>query len=70
MLLDLAHVERLALSVDAWGDHVGSLVHVGEKEGWGDGGTVVDARAAVTVTARAHLVVERAVHSVLLGAED
>ncbi|KAF3589360.1 hypothetical protein F2Q69_00028146 [Brassica cretica] len=33
MLLDLARV-------DAWGDHVG------EEEGWGDGGTVVDARAA------------------------
>lgn len=52
------------------GDHVGSLVHVGEEEGWGDGGTVVDAGATVAVTARAHLEVEWAVYSVLLGAVD
>ena len=70
MLLDLARVERLALGVDSGGDHVGSLVHVGEEEGRGDGGAVVDSRAAVTVTARAHLVVERAVDSVLLGTVD
>lgn len=70
VLLDLAGVEGLALRVDAGSDHVGALVHVGEEEGRGDAGTVVEARAAVAVAARADLEVERAVHAVLLRAED
>lgn len=68
--LDLARVQGLPLGVDTGGDHVGSLVHVGEEEGWGDCGTVVETRATVSVTARADLEVERAVHSVLFGSED
>lgn len=60
---------RFYLWVDAGGDHVGSLVHVGEEEGGGDAGAVVEARAAVAVSAGADLEVEGAVNAVLLGAE-
>lgn len=70
VLLDLAGVDRLALGIDAGGDHVGALVHVGEKEGWGDGGAVVEAGAAVPVAASADLEIEGAIHAVLLCAED
>ena len=70
VLLDLARVEGLAICIDTGGDHVGSLVHVGEEECWGDGRTVVETRAAVTVTASANLEVEGTVHSVLFGTKD
>lgn len=65
VVLDLARVQRLAVCVDAWGDNVRSLVHVGEDEGRGDGGTVVETRATVTVTASSNLDVEGTVYSVL-----
>lgn len=70
VLLDLAGVDRLSLWVDARGDHVGTLVHVGEEEGRGDGGPVVEAGAAVAVPASSDLEVEGAIHTVLLRAED
>ena len=70
VLLDLAGVKGLPRWVDAGGDHVGAQVHVGEEEGRGDGGAVVQAGAAVPVTARPDLEVEWAVHAVLLGPED
>lgn len=68
--LDLAGFDGVALRVEARGDHVRALVHVAEQQGRRDGGTVVQARAAVAVAARADLEVERAVHAVLLRAED
>ena len=70
MLLDLIGVDRLALGVDAGGDHVGALVHVGEEERRGDGGAVVEAGAPVAVAAGADFEVERAVDAVFLGAEN
>jgi hypothetical protein len=70
VLLDLARVDRLALRVHSWGDHVRPLVHVGEEERRRDGGPVVEARAPISVAARANFEVERAVDAVLLGAED
>lgn len=70
MVLNLAGIDGLPLGIDAGGDHVGALVHVGEEEGGGDGGSVVEAGAAVPVAASSDLEVERAVHPVLLGAED
>lgn len=70
MLLDLARVEGLALGVDAGGDHVGPLVHVGQQQRGTDGWAVVQARAAVTVAASADLEIEGAVDAVLLCAED
>lgn len=70
VLLDLAGVDGLALGVDAWGDHVRTLIHVGQKEGWGDCGPVVKARAAIPMPASPDLEVEWAVHAVLLCAEN
>lgn len=70
MLLDLARVEGLALGVDAGGDHVGPLVHVGQQQRGTDGRAVVQARAAVTVAASADLEIEGAVDAILLCAED
>lgn len=70
MLLDFAWVDGVALWVHAWSYHVGALVHVGEKEGRGDGWAVVETRAPVAVTTRADLEVEWTVHAVLLGAEN
>lgn len=70
MLLNLAGINGLALGVDSGGDHVGALVHVGQQKGGGDGRTVMEAGAAVAVAASADLEVERAVDTVLLGAED
>ena len=42
MLLHLAGVDWLALGIDAWGDHVGTLVHVGEQECGADAGLGVE----------------------------
>lgn len=70
MVLNLAGIDGLPLGIDAGGDHVGTLVHVGEDEGGGDGGSVMEAGAAVPVAASSDLEVERAVHPVLLGTED
>jgi hypothetical protein len=67
--LDGAWVDSVALGVDAGGDHVGALVHVGEEEGGADARLGVQARAAVAVPARPNLEVERAVHPVLLRPE-
>ena len=69
MVLDLLGVEGLALRVDAGGDHVGALVHVGEEKRWADGGLCVEPRAPISVPARSDLEVERTVHSVLLRPE-
>uniref|UniRef100_A0A8R7QDS9 Uncharacterized protein n=1 Tax=Triticum urartu TaxID=4572 RepID=A0A8R7QDS9_TRIUA len=68
--LDLDGVDGVALRVHARGDHVGALVHVAEQQRGRDGRLVVQAGAAVAVPARADLEVERAVHAVLLRAED
>ena len=70
VLLDLARVDGLALGVHARRDHVGSLVHVGQKQGRRDRRSVVEARATIAVATRADLEVEWAIHAVLLGAED
>lgn len=70
MVLDLAGIEVLGLGVDAGGEHVGALVHVGEEDGGADGGLGVEAGAAIAVPAGADLEVEGAVHPVLLGPED
>lgn len=69
MLLDLAGLDGLALGVDTGGDHVGALVHVGEKQRGGDGGAVVEAGAPVAVAAGADLEVEGAVDAIFLGSE-
>lgn len=70
MLLNVAGVDGLALWVDAWGDHVGTLVHVGEKESWRNGGAIVEARATIAVPTSANFEIERTIHTVLLCAED
>lgn len=70
VVLDLARVDGLALGVDPGSYHVGALVHVGEEESRRDCGAVVQARAAVAVSARADLEVKRAVDAVLLCTED
>lgn len=70
MLLDLAGVDGLSLGVDARGDHVGTLVHIGEEQRRRYGGAVVEARAAVAVAAGANLEVEWAVDAIFLGSED
>lgn len=36
MILDLARFDRLAVNVDAGSYHIGTLVHVGEKNGRAD----------------------------------
>lgn len=59
----------MAVSVDAGGDHVGALVHVGEEEGGADAGLGVKTGAAVAVTASADLEVEGTVDPVLLRTE-
>ena len=69
VLLDLARVERLAVRVDAGGNHVRALVHVGEEESWGDRRAVVEAGAAVAVAARSDLEIEWTVDAVLLCSE-
>lgn len=50
------------MGIDAWGDHVGAVVHVGEEECGGNGGVVVEARATIAVAANADLEVEGAVN--------
>lgn len=70
MGLDLLGIDGLTLGVDAGGDHVGALVHVGEEEGGADAGLGVKTRAAVAVPARADLEVEGAVNPVLLRPEN
>ena len=69
MLLHLAGVDWLALGIDAWGDHVGTLVHVGEQECGADAGLGVEPRTPVTVPASADLEVEGPINSVLLRPE-
>lgn len=70
MVLDLAGIQVLSLGVDAGGEHVGTLVHVGEEDGGADGGLGVEPRAAIAMPASSDLEVEGAVHSVLLGPEN
>lgn len=79
VILNLVRVERLRLRLLRlfglrliWGDveidvHVGSLVHVGEKDGWADGGFGVESGTTVSMPASSDLEVERTVHSVLLS---
>ena len=70
MGLHLAGVDRVALGVDAGGDHIGALVHIGEQQSWAHAGLRVQPRAPVAVSARPDFEVERAVHPVLLRPED
>ena len=65
MLLGLAGVDGVNIGVDAGGNHVGSLVHVGENDSRADAGLGVETRAPVSVTTRAYLEIERAVYPVL-----
>jgi len=68
--LDLAGVEGLALRINArGGEHVGSLVHIGEQEGGANTGFGVKPGAAVTMPASSDLEVKRAVNSVFLCSE-
>jgi hypothetical protein len=72
VVLDMARVEiGLGLRVQgrSRSQHVRSLVHVGEKKGWADGGLGVKPRAAVAMSAGSDLEVEGAVHPVFLGTE-
>lgn len=69
MLLDLTRIDRLTVGIDAGSDDIGTLVHVGEKESWGNGWTVVETRTTVAVSTRADLEVEGTVNSVFLCAE-
>lgn len=59
MFLDLARVKRVALRVDAGGDHIKPLVHVRKQERGADTGLRVETRASVAVSARADLEVKR-----------
>lgn len=70
VVLDLAGVEGLALRINAWGgEHVGSLVHIGEQKGGANTRFGVKPRAAVTMPASSDLEVKRAVNSVFLCSE-
>lgn len=70
MFLDLTRIDWLTLWIDAGGDHVRALVHVGEEESRGGCRTVMEARTAVAVTAGSDLEIEGAIDAVLFGAED
>lgn len=70
MFLELAGLNRLALGINTWGDHVRTLVHIGEEEGRGYSWAVVEAGASVPMAASANLEVEGAVDPVLLRTED
>lgn len=71
VVLDLAGVKSLALRINAWGgEHVGSLVHVGEQEGGANTGFGVKPGAAVAMPASSDLEVERTVNSVFLCSEN
>lgn len=70
MGLDLLGIDGLALGVDARGDHIGALVHVGEEQGGADAGLRMQTGAPVAVPAGADLEVEGAVHPVLLCPEN
>lgn len=70
MGLHLAGVDRLALGVDAGGDHIGPLVHIGEQQSRADAGLRVKPGAPIAVPARPYFEVEGAVHSVLLRPKD
>lgn len=59
----------MAISIDAGGNHVRALVHVGEEESGADARFGVEPGAAVSVTASADLEVERTVDPVLLRPE-
>ena len=69
VVLDFARVDGVAVGVDAGGDHVRALVHVGEENSGAYARLRVETRAPVAVPARADLEVERAVHPVLLRPE-
>lgn len=66
VLLHGARIDWLALCIDAGGNHVGTLIHIGEEEGGADAGFGVKTRAAVAMPARPDLEVEGAIHPVLL----
>ena len=66
MGLDGAGVDGLALCVDTRGDHVGTLVHVGEEESGADAGLCVESGATISVSTSTDLEIEGAVHSVFL----
>lgn len=70
VFLHLFRVDRLALSVDAGSNHVGTLVHVGEQERGADARLRVEAGAAVAVPARADLEVEWTINPVLLSTKN
>lgn len=70
MFLDLARVKRVALRVDAGGDHIKPLVHVRKQERGADTRLRVETRASVAVSARADLEVKRTVYPVFLGPEN
>lgn len=67
MFLDLARVKRVALRVDAGGDHIEPLIHVRKQERGADTRLRVETRASVAVSARADLEVKRTVYPVFLG---
>lgn len=69
VVLNLARVDGVPLWVHAGGDHVGSLVHVGEQDGWADAGFRVEPRASIAVSACSDFEVEWAIHSVFLCSE-
>lgn len=70
MFLDLARVKRVALRVDAGGDHIEPLIHVRKQERGADTRLRVETRASVAVSARADLEVKRTVYPVFLGPEN
>lgn len=70
MLLNLPRIHILSGDLDSWSGIVRPLVHVREEEGGADSGTIVEARAAISMAASPDLEVEGAVHSVFLGTKD
>ena len=65
MFLDFFRVDWLALAVYAGGDHVRSLVHIGEQKSGGYGGTVVESGTSVSMATSTNLEVEWTIHTIL-----
>lgn len=54
MLLDFPWIEWAALGIDAWSDHVRTLIHVGEKESGADAGAGVQSRTTISIRGGKH----------------
>lgn len=70
VVLDFAGIKGLALRVNAGSDHVGALVHVGEKESGANTRFSMQPGAPISMTASSDLEIEGTVNSILLCSED